>query len=245
MKLLLAIFAVSALPAQGTGEGRSLYQFGTGSPPVLMKLPGDTAFASGSAMACAACHGVSGSGTEERIAVPDFTQVAATARNPQLFARVLERGIAGDGHALRMMPRYAMNVAQRQSLADYVTALSSGSPPEPGLTDSAIVIGIDKLAEAPRRDLLAYATEHPQTIYGRRLHFSMKSVSPFAQVAAFMPPDPSPQDTPVMTIASDSPGAGRATVLLIAELLRRSGRRLTQPGFAAALEQLRKQEIEP
>lgn len=245
MTMLLTILA-AALATSAPGEGRTLYQFGVTDSPVLMSLPGDAAFASGSAMACAACHGSSGNGTAERVSLPALALVAATAADAERFARALGQGIASDGHAMRLMPRYAMSPAQRQSLASYLIALEAGSPHEPGVSNSAIIIDIRALADGPRRALLSYAGEHPSSIYGRLVRFSSASeAAPFARIAPAAPASLSPQDTPVLVIASESPGAGRAAVLVMTELLRRSGRRLTQHGFAEALEDLSKQEIKP
>lgn len=241
MAILVALAA--AILSAGMGSGRALFQFGVADPPILSGLPGDDRFATGSPMACAACHGASGEGSAERTPVAPLARVAATAANPVLFARALERGIAGDGHAMRLMPRYAMTAAQRGSLAAYLIALEAGSPLEPGLSDTAVVIDVHALAPAVRREVLDYALHAPQIIYGRTIRFSERGEeAPFAQIVPVAPAEGA-STTPSMVIASSAPGAGRAAVIVVSELFRRSGRRLTQPGFAAILEALEKQEV--
>ncbi len=245
MMRLLALAA--AVTAQPVDEGRALFQFGQASPPVLMQLPGGDGFVPGGAMACAACHGFDGNGAADGVLVPPFAHIAATAADPAQFAKALQQGIGADGHALRLMPRYALSSRQRAALADYIIALADGNAPEPGVSNEQVTLDIGGVSPAVQAEITAYAARHPAMVYGRHLAFASGTATPFARILPTRKtvadgPDDSP---PVLAIASAAPGAGQAAAILSAELLRRTGRRLTRSGFAAAIKDLRRQEIAP
>jgi mono/diheme cytochrome c family protein len=239
-----------AVSAGSVDEGRALFQFGAANPPVMMQLPGGDGFAPGGTMACAACHGADGGGTAEQVGIAPLARMAASAADPAGFARAVQQGIGADGHALRLMPRYALSAGQRAALAAYVTALDAGHAPEPGVSDTQVTLDIGGVSRAVQSEIGAYAARNPTDVYGRRLVFTASPVTPFARILPALPASPNADSIvtdmpPVLMIASEAPGAGQAAAIITAELLRRTGRRLTRPGFAATIDALPRQEITP
>lgn len=226
--------------------GRALYQFGQADPPILSSLPGESRFSESPPMACAACHGTQGMPSGELSNAPDLARLAATAGDSEAFAAVLQRGIGRDGHVLRLMPRYAVDARQRSALATYLRRLAIGDAPEPGVTSNEIVIDISMLPDTLRQELIALERARPATVYGRHLRLSTSGQEiVFARIVSGSPGEAIGDDPPEMPIAASRPGVGRAALLLLTEVLRRTGRRLTRPAFSAVLDELRHPEQSP
>jgi cytochrome c553 len=211
----LAILTAAAVGVTPATEGRALFQSGDGAPHVTMWMAGSIEPSPGTPLACAGCHGSDGTGSIERVQVPSLARLAATAEDRVAFRNAVERGIGRDGKPLALMPRYVMTTDQRNALAAYIAMLDRGSPLESGLTDRSIAIDVSQLSPTARQS--AANTIGQSRIYDR-------------DVALVI-------DTPAFaTITTDLP------LPMMMEALRRTGRRLTQAGFRATLETMKREE---
>jgi mono/diheme cytochrome c family protein len=180
-----ALAAAAVVAAPDPQRGHRIYLRGTGSAPIQAVVGGDaSAPIPGTVMPCVNCHGYDGRGKKEGGLAPSNLQwteltkpYASGSRThgpytPAALRRAFTMGFDPAGNTLDpAMPRYQMLMRDADDLVAYLRTL--GAAPDPGLTSTAIRIGVllspDREKAAAVRDVMeAYAKALPE-LYGRRI----------------------------------------------------------------------------
>jgi ABC-type branched-subunit amino acid transport system substrate-binding protein len=215
--LLGSVFAQSPAPAQLTAQekrGKQIYlrAAGPSGKPIIAYLGDPPIEVPASAMTCAGCHGLDGTGKPEGGVVPSnitwqslakpYGGVTASGRkHPQYTERAIEiaitKGLDPGGNRLgSAMPRYDISP---EDLADLIAYLKRiGGDSDPGISPSSVRIGtfipaegaMSEAGEAVAALLSAYFDEVNSQggVYNRKLELRVARVpkDPAASVARFI-----------------------------------------------------------
>jgi len=152
--------AVPAPDLAPGGPAERLYREGRSrdGEPVRATVLGDVETVGGQ-VSCAACHGRSGMGSAEGVAItPPITARALLTARPggrprpaydtATLARALREGLDPAGRPLDpLMPRYRLSPDDERLLAAYLARLSAG--PSPGVEDAALHLAVVVAPDAP------------------------------------------------------------------------------------------------
>ncbi len=154
----LSLLAASSGLTPAQKRGKQIFDLGTSASgkPISARLQSAAEAVPAGLVPCAGCHGPDGLGKPEGGVVPSditwdtltkpYDLVTASGRrrppyNEKLLKRAITLGFDSAGNPLDLaMPRFQLTAADADDLVAYIRRL--GDSPEPGLTDTAIRIGV-------------------------------------------------------------------------------------------------------